>query len=405
MAWGTPAAMADIFERIRPSDTVLREVLSEDRADFYFQTSGLDRHEQAQHLSDVKGLDLDGMTRPNALRDMDAAFDKYLIKELRQDKDYRGYVSLRHPLLLLEYSSPVMADILKHYTAKVYARIAIEASRLSEVERAAEGRVERLSRQSERECLRSNQALGLVEAMRVCQKAPRPFDALTGVGGAVSLSDGRRRIHILVQALERLGLDKKHIDRVVEIAGDQVISDDSYQDILPAATFNQKFDSAFEVQARRWRDALEKFQSSGRTTVAALEELSWPGVPVTARTLAGLDLLDGASRQIALLKLADAGALAAVEGLYRQAGEYLGYCLLDPALSQEFKAIVLEKKQGVENILAAAKSGRQDAGAYKELLAALAEHADIARKDLAARTADGAEQAGVTEVKEMLLNF
>ena len=260
MAWGTPAAMADIFERIRPSDTVLREVLSEDRADFYFQTSGLDRHEQAQHLSDVKGLDLDGMTRPNALRDMDAAFDKYLIKELRQDKDYRGYVSLRHPLLLLEYSSPVMADILKHYTAKVYARIAIEASRLSEVERAAEGRVERLSRQSERECLRSNQALGLVEAMRVCQKAPRPFDALTGVGGAVSLSDGRRRIHILVQALERLGLDKKHIDRVVEIAGDQVISDDSYQDILPAATFNQKFDSAFEVQARRWRDALEKFQ-------------------------------------------------------------------------------------------------------------------------------------------------
>ncbi|MEI8012783.1 MAG: hypothetical protein WCI27_09965, partial [Candidatus Omnitrophota bacterium] len=268
----------------------------------------------------------------------------------------------------------------------------------------AEGVSDRLSRQSEKECLKVNQGLGLVEAMRVCQKSVQPFDAITGAGG-ISLADGRRRIHVLAQALERLGLDKKRIQQVIEITGDQVLSDDSYEEVFPARTFIQKFDQCAQDKLHRWRDALEKFRSSGRGTAAALEELSWPGVPVTSGVLAGLDLLEDAPQGIAILKLADAGAFAEVDALYRQANEYLGYCLLDPVLSSAFRRIIHDKKEALERARMAARSVRTDALIYKELIASLAEQSDTARAAMARRTATATGIKISAEAKEMMLNF
>ena len=400
-----PLAHADVFERIRPADTVLREALKEDQADYYFRTPGIDQIWPQEKVSEVKALAVEGMTRPSALRDLDAAFDKYLIKNLRQDKDYQSYVSLRHPLLLLEYSSPVTADVLKHYRMAAYERLVMESARLSEVERGAEGPAERLSRQSERECLKANQGLGLVEAMRVCQKSVRPFDALTSLDGTVSLSDGRRRIHVVAQALGRLGLDKKHIDQVIGITGDRVLSEDSYKDVFPAKTFLQGFNEARASKARRWREALAKFRATGKGTTAALEELSWPGVPVTARTLAGVDLLAHVPQGIMILKLADAGAFAEVDGLYLQADEYLNYCLADPALSSEFRQIVRDKQQALAYVRMVARADRSDVLVYKELIAALAAHADTARTALARRPVSLLAPETSADIKEMMLNF
>ncbi len=392
---------ADVFQPARPADTRLRQALAEDRAAFYEKTPGFDRAAASESISDIKSLGVDSLARPQGLRDMDKAFDVFLLEELSKDREYKGLVAPGHPLLLLEYASPVLADVVKHYRVSAYERLAIEQARLSEIERATESARDRLSRQSERACLERNESRGLVAAMRLCQKASKSFDALVSVDGQDTLADGRRRIHVLAQALARLGLDKAHIDNLVDIAGDQVFSDDGQEEQLPAFTFEEKIDGAREKLAGAWRAALDKFHAMGNVTAVKLEELSLPGVPVTQRTLAELDLMDPAESGSALLKLASALAFVNVRQQYRDAAGYIDLCARDPVLPEEFRRILLIKGEYLSRV--ARDAGENDGGlaGYKTLLASLADAADVARQ----RLSRSREPVPASDIRELMLNF
>lgn len=394
-------AFADVFEHVRPTDTHLRQVLAEDRAAYYEKTPGSDRAGSFERVADLKVLGADNLARPQGLRDMDKAFDVFLLEELSKDREYKGLVAPGHPLLLLEYASPVLADVVKHYRVSAYERLAIEQARLAEIERATESARDRLGRQSERACLERNESRGLVAAMRICQNAPKAFDSLVSVNGEDTLADGRRRIHVLVQALARLGLDKAHIDNLVDIAGDQVLSEGGQEEHLPAFTFEEKLDAEREKLAGAWREALDKVHTTGKVTAIKLEELSLPGVPVTLRTLADLELMDTQESSAALLKLSAALALVHVRQQYRDAAGYLDLCVQDPVLPEEFRRILSMKSEYLSR--SAREAGENDGGlaGYKTLLASLADAADVARQRL---NRSRAPVPG-SDIRELMLNY
>ena len=394
-------ARADIFEHARASDTALRDVVREDRASYYYQSPGLAGSNDEEAVSDVKMLAVDRLARPLGLRDMDKAFDAYLLEQLSKDREYRGLVASSHPLLLLEYASPVLADVVKHYRMSTYERLAIEQARLGEIDRSTEGRSDRLSRQSERECLIKNEGKGLVAAMRLCQKAKQPFDALLSVDGSQSLEDGRRRIHVVSQALERLGFEKSRIQKIVDIAGDRVLSDDGYEDHFPTATFTQKVDAERQALGRAWNDALEKFHGSGKVSAVKLEDLSMAGIPVTLRTLADLDLLDSQEQKAIILKAAFSKALVDTEQTYRDVAGYLDLCVSDPVLPVEFRNILLEKRDFLWQTIQQEKYAAQGPEEYKGLLSSLAGSADVARE----RLRSGQGEAPLTNARSLMLNF
>ncbi len=394
-------AAADIFEHQRPADTGLREVLAHDRGSFYMQTPAIDAAASERSISNVRALETDGLVRPQGLDDLDRSFDLFLREQLTRDRNYQTLAAgIRPSLLLLEYSSPAMADVIKHYRMSAYERLAIEQVRLLDARRAAGGEAWRLSSQSELECLQQHEARGLVEAMRLCQKSRQPFDSLVSVDGQTSLQDGRRRIHVLAQALARLGFEKSRIDRIIAIAGDRIIADGGVTEVLPQVTFEGKVSLERQAVLRQWREAWRKFLQTGRVGIAVLEELSLPGVPVTARTFADLVMLDDDQRDAFFLKLASARALWQVRQKYQEAAGYLGTCARDPALNDAFRSILLEKR----DVLERAADGRGQDGpiAYKELLAAAAEAADASRMR---RQRHGPASTGLVTLREMLVNF
>ena len=108
-----PPVRADIFEHARPADSALREVLADDREAYYLQAPGMDHQENEERISHVSSLGADVAPRARGLHDMDKALDLFLREQLQKDRDYKNLVALNHPLLLLEYSSPVLADVVK----------------------------------------------------------------------------------------------------------------------------------------------------------------------------------------------------------------------------------------------------------------------------------------------------
>ena len=207
----------------------------------------------------------------------------------------------------------------------------------------------------------------------------RPLENLTGVDGG-TLEDGRHRIHVVREALERLGFDRPRIDRIVEMTGEKIISDDGYEERLPESGFERKVSYARQALIRQWRDAIAKFRETGRTSPAGLEKLSLPGVPVTARLLADLGLLDAHERDTAVFKLASWQAFIQTGRMYRQAAGYLEICLGDPLLPEEFRRIIAERRDLLSGAWSAAQKDREGLGAYKDLLSSVAQSADMARE-------------------------
>ncbi|MFH0753236.1 MAG: hypothetical protein V2A70_01575 [Candidatus Omnitrophota bacterium] len=371
--------MADVFEHVRTSDTLLREALRDDRSRYYFLTSGVMREPQEKPVSSIKKLGVDGLVRQPGLYDTETAFDRYLKKELTAGQIPKNDLSLTHPLILLEYSSPVMADVIKHYRMSAYERLNMEQARLDQIKLSTENRADRLSRQSVRECLERNADKGLVEAMRVCMRATDPFDALVSVDGLNSLQDGRRRIHVLEQALERLGLDKGRVVKVVALSGDKVIADSGYEEVFPEKSYVARIQEERQRLTKLWHETLDKFQTTGRAGPAALEELSLSGSPVMLRTLFDLVAVNPAWAETGILKLASVSAKGIILGQYQQAADYLGLCQRDPVLPEEFQRVVSEKRDFLLEVV----RGNDHAGSltvsHQALLADLARAADNAR--------------------------
>ena len=247
-----------------------------------------------------------------------------------------------------------------------YERLAIEQARLGEIDRTTEGPGERLSRQSDMACLQKNESRGLVAAMRICQNTAKPLENLRGLDGG-SLEDGRRNIHVVREALTRLGFDKARIDKIIDLTGEKVLSNDRYEEHFPEIVFERKAVYVRQTFIRQWHDVLEKFNAKGHASPAGLEDLSLPGIPVTARVLEDLDLLDAHEREIVIFKLASRQAFVQTQRVYRQAAGYLDLCLKDPALVEEFRRIIGEKRDLLLEALATAQKDREGLEAYKIL--------------------------------------
>ena len=396
---------ADIFEQVRSTDSALRDVLIQDRAAYYVQTPGVDHQANEERVSGVKTLGNEVPPRARGLRDMDMSFDAFLLEQLRKDRDYKGLIALNHPMLLLEYSSPVLADVVKHYRMTSYLRLGIEQSRLDAIDRTNEGPAERLVRQSQAECLQRNENRGLVAAMKICQNSVKPLEMLMGIDGAGSLEDGRRKIHVVGESLSRLGLDQARVDKIVELTGEKVLSNDRYEERLAESTFARKAVYIRQTLIRQWHDMLEKFHATGRVSSGDLQMVSSAGVPVTVRVLADLDLLEPQEREILVFKFASAQAFAQTQQIYRQAEEYLNVCLRDPALNVAFRGILAEKRDYLHEACVLAEKERAGAEAYKNLVSAVGQSADKARERLELRTGEGTRASSSSLNKELMLNF
>ena len=295
----------------------------------------------------------------------------------------------------MEYSSPALADVVKHFRMMTMERMLLEAQRLAVIEKGAEGPLDRLRMLSERDCLREKQGQGLVKAMEACQKASQPFDAITLINGQGSLSDGRRNIHVVRDALALLGLPEKTApEKAAALSGDVVITDDDYTEILPKESFESRMETYRQKYIRKWQDALAQPDSSA----AVLTELSLPGVPVTVHLLKNIGVLEQGARDMALAKLSSLLAKARARRDLDEVRVLLDMAARLPQLEQEFRVILLSHSDQMARVIARCPDEASDAEQYRVMITGLFSDADTTRQGLLS----GSAQVPVADMSSKL---
>jgi hypothetical protein len=209
------------------------------------------------------------------------------------------------------------------------------------------------------------------------------------IDGIDPLTDGRRRVHVVAEALARLGLDRGRIDDVIEFTGERVISNDSEEERLASMTFERAAARSRQALVKAWREACDKVRGSGKVGAARLQELSLPGIPVTPAVLADLGILDESDRMLMIFKLASLKGFLESGRHFRQVIAYLDLCIKDPLLTSAYRRILIDKKEYVMQSMVRAEMDRGSDGEYKALFASLAIAADEARARLLRRTREG----------------
>ncbi len=395
-------AKADIFVRGASTNDALREVLAKDRAGYYYHSPGLDTRQTQKKVSDLDSLSSGTLTRDRGLYDVDGAFRKEFDESFSKDGSFDRYRAARNQLLLLEYSSPALADVIKHYRVMTAQRVALEQQRFADIEETTRSPLDRLRMLSERECLRGKQGEGLVSAMEQCKKDSQPFDALPLLNGQGSLADGRRNIHVVRDAVALLGVLEKDIpDKVAALSGEVIVTDDDYQEVLPKETFAGRVEYYRQKIALKWKDALEK-RARGESIGQSIPELALPGVPVTEEVFKSLLVLDGSSRGIAVVKLSALLARAQALNEYGDALMYLEHARQVPQLPEEFRKVLSARAEYVNAVVAHSESAAGVSEQYRVMLAGLLSDADTARAGLLAGGTRNPDTAGIAPASLMV---
>lgn len=379
-------SQADIFVQGAPSNASLSETLSKDREAYYYHSPGIDSRQVEKKVSDLDVLKAGNLTRDKSLYSYDIAFQKEFDDSFLKDPSFDKYRLSQNKLLLLEYASPALADVIKHYRVLTAQRVAIEEQRLADIERGTETRLDGIRMQSERECLREHAGEGLVAAMEKCKQSSQPFDALPLLNGQASLADGRRNIHLVRDALGLLELSEKDIpDKVAALSGEVIISDDSYQEVLPKESFAQRVDFYRQKIAAKWKEILGA-AGAGNVQPKSFGELSLPGVPVSAAVITALKVLDMPSREVAVVKLSASLARYKAYEDYDEARMYLTDASLLPSLPAVFVRILRARSGYIDEVLS--RTGGKDmmADGYRSMLADVVNDADIFRTRLLTET-------------------
>lgn len=398
------SAGADIFVASAAGNTTFQDSIARDRSGYYLHSTGLDTRHPERKVSDIDAFLSGTLIRDRGLYDVDGALLKEFDESFSSEGPLDKYKMARNKLLLLEYSSPALADVIKHYRMMTAQRVTLEQQRLAEIERGTQGPLDRLRLQSERECLREKQGEGLVKAMEECKRSSQPFDALALINGQGSLADGRRNIHVVRDAVALLELAEKGLaEKVPGLSGDVIVSDDDYQELLATETFAGKVEYYRQKSSRQWQDTLDQ-QPGGLGAGKIIAELSLPSVPVSDALIRSLGVLEGTPRALAIAKLSSYWARAQTLNEYGDALRYLELARQLPQLPVEFRTILSARIDYLNAVIARAGGNTGVSEGYRAMLDGIMKDADIARAGLLADSAIGRKEASQTPA-ELMVSF
>ncbi len=381
------SASADIFAPSASGSAALREVLTEDRSGYYLHSPEVSPAGTEKKVSEADYFSTGVLKRDRGLYDVDAAFNKEFDASYTKESSFNKYKLARNSLLLLSYSSPALADILKHYRTMSAQRVALEQERLAVIEEGTQSALDRLRMLSERECIRQRQGEGLVRAMEACKGAVEPFDALSLLSDKKTLADGRLNIHVIRDSIALLGLSEKTAgDQVAALSGDTVISSNDLKELLPKHTFESRVEYHQQKYLRKWRDLLrpEAERESGLTAAQLMGEVSLPGVPVTEAMVRSFLIFDESMTGGLCAKLSSYLARAEARREYEESMIFIGLAQNLPQIPTEFKRIMSSRGGYLKGVVSRSGTEAEILEGYRSLLAGIMKDADTVRRRLLA---------------------
>jgi hypothetical protein len=366
-------ASADIFSKDdTTSPYTIDSAISEDRSGFYYR-GGLDYHPNVPPDEPGVGYSILSGSKGCSGFDLASSFNSVLSEQIMADymKSISSEAMAAAPMLLLEYVSPTLADIVKHFNAMTNMRLGLRYAQCEDIEKAAGEYMDKLRKKSEDECVKDKQSQGIDidSALKACKEGKDPFAFLKNAEG-IPLAQGGK-IDILADIFKKINIPDDRKDFVKSVVGETTITSSQIENNKGEKSIYKVNDEFRTDTSGKLFSLTEEYLNSKTVSDDSLKELSLPNNPVTEEQIRDITLMPKAKQYIAVSKISSDIAYFKTIAQYRQAMDDLLEAMRAPGLDDVQRGVLQRDYDYLKEKLERFKEERQIYKDYNEAVAGI----------------------------------
>ena len=364
---------ADIFSKEDSSiPYTIDSAISEDRSGFYYR-GGLDYHPNVPPDEPGVGYSILSGSKGCSGFDLASSFNSVLSEQILADymKGISSEAMAAAPMLLLEYVSPTLADIIKHFNAMTNMRLGLRYAQCEDIEKAAGEYMDKLRKKSESECVKEKVSTGLDidSALKACKEGKDPFAFLKNAEG-IPLAQGGK-IDVLSDIFKKINIPDDRKDFVKSVVGETTITSSQIENNKGEKSIYKVNDEFRTDTSGKLFSLTEEYLNSKTVSDDSLKELSLPNNPVTEEQIRDITLMPKAKQYIAVSKISSDIAYFKTISQYRQALDDLLEAMRAPGLDDVQRGVLERDYNYLKEKLERFKEEREIYKDYNESVAGI----------------------------------
>lgn len=363
----THTSYADIFTKDDATPYTIDSAISEDRSGFYYR-GGVDYRPTVPPDEPGVGYSILSGSKGCSGFDLASSFNSAFSEQILADylKGISSSAIAAAPMLLLEYVSPTLADIVKHFNAMTNMRLGLRYAQCEDIEKAAGEYMDKLRKKSESECVKEKVAQGLDidSALKACKEGKDPFAFLKNAEG-IPLAQGGK-IDVLSDIFKRINIPGERKDFVKSVVGETTITASQIENNKGEKSIYKVNDELRTDTSGKLLSLLDEYLNSKSVSSDSLKELSLPNNPVTEEQIRDITLMPKAKQYIAVSKISSDIAYFKTIAKYRQAMDDLLEAMRAPGLDDVQRGVLERDYNYLKEKLERFKEERQIYKDYNE---------------------------------------
>ncbi len=363
---------ADIFSNDNTSPYTIDSAISEDKSGFYYR-GGVDYRPKVPVEEPEIGYSILSGSKGCSGFDLASNFNSVFSEQILADylKGISSEAMAAAPMLLLEYVSPTLADVIKHFNTMTNMRLGLRYAQCEDIENAAGEYMDKLRKKSESECVKEKVSTGLDidNALKACKEGKDPFSFLKNAEG-ISLGQGGR-IDVISDIFKKINIPDERKDFVKSVAGETTITASQIENNKGEKSI-YKVNEDFRSEAYdKLLSLANKYYNSKTISSDSLKELSLINNPVTEEQIKDITLMPKAKQYIAVSKISSDIAYFKTISKYRQAMEDLLEAMRTPGLDDVQRSVLERDYSYLKEKLERFKEEREIYKDYNETVAGI----------------------------------
>ena len=363
---------ADIFSKDNTNLYTIDNAVSEDRTGFYYR-GGIDYRPQVLPEEPDVGYSILSGSKGCSGFDLASSFNSAFSEQILADylKGISSSAIAAAPMLLLEYVSPTLADIVKHFNAMTNMRLGLRYAQCEDIEKASGEYMDKLRKKSESECIKEKVATGLDidSALKACKEGKDPFAFLKNAEG-IPLAQGGK-IDVLSDIFKRINLPRERKELIESVVGKTTITSSQIENNKGEKSIYKVNQELREETSDRLFSLVNEYLNSKNISGDSLKDLSLPNNPVTEEQIKNIALMPKAKQYIAVSKISSDIAYFKTISQYRQAMDDLLEAMRVPGLDDVQRVVIERDYNYLKEKLERFKEERQIYKDYNEAMSGI----------------------------------
>ena len=368
----THISYADIFTKDDTVPYTIDSAISEDRSGFYYR-GGVDYRPQVPVEEPGVGYSILSGSKGCSGFDLASSFNSTFSEQILADylKGISSSAIAAAPMLLLEYASPTLADIVKHFSAMTNMRLGLRYAQCEDIEKAAGEYMDKLRKKSESECVKDKVAQGLDidSALKACKEGKDPFAFLKNAEG-ISLAQGGK-IDVLSDIFKKINIPNDRKDFVKSVVGETTITSSQIENNKGEKSIYKVNDDFRTETSDKFFSIVSEYMNSKTVSTDSLKDLSLHNNPVTEEQIKNIALMPKAKQYIAVSKLSSDIAYFKTISQCRQAMDDLLEAMRAPGLDDVQRGVLEKDYNYLKEKLERFKEERQINKDYNEAISGI----------------------------------